>query len=59
MSGRQSAAVDAALAMIGTSDHAGQVITAYRAAILTGIALSTIYRAKKRVMVKHEEVTPA
>lgn len=59
MSGRQSAAVDAALAMIGTRDQHGQVITAYKAAMLTGIALSTIYRAEKRISVKHEEVTPA
>ena len=42
MSGRQSAVVDRALKLIA------QGKTAYRAAKLTGIALSTIYRAKKR-----------
>jgi len=40
--------VDAALAMIGKPDKNGKPITAYRAAIITGIALSTIYRAIKR-----------
>ena len=42
MSGRQSAVVDKALKLIA------QGKTAYRAAKLTGIALSTIYRAIKR-----------
>ena len=42
MSGRQSAAVDRALKLIASGK------TAYRAAKLAGIALSTIYRAQKR-----------
>lgn len=48
MSGRQSAAVDAALALIGTRDELGRTITAYRAAVIVGISLSTIYRAIAR-----------
>ena len=42
MSGRQSAAVDKALALIK------QGLTPYAAAKKVGIALSTIYRALKR-----------
>ena len=45
MSGRQSAAVDKALALIGKGKPPN---TPYKAAKLTGIALSTIYRAQKR-----------
>lgn len=42
MSGKQSAAVDKALALVKRGK------TPYRAAKLTGIALSTIYRALAR-----------
>ena len=42
MSGRQSAVVDKALRLIAGG------MTAYAAAKKVGIALSTIYRAKKR-----------
>jgi predicted DNA-binding transcriptional regulator YafY len=47
MSGRQSSSVDKALSLIGKV-RKGEVITAYRAAKLTGISLSTIYRAIAR-----------
>ncbi len=43
MSARQSSATDRALARIAGG------VTAYRAAKLEGIALSTIYRARKRL----------
>jgi len=45
MSGRQSGAVDKALALIGKGKPPN---TPYKAAKLAGIALSTIYRALKR-----------
>jgi DNA-binding IclR family transcriptional regulator len=49
MSGRQSGAVDTALALIGTLGHNGKRITAHKAAKITGIAVSTIYRALSRL----------
>lgn len=47
MSGRQSSAVDKALKLIAKG------LTPYAAAKRTGIALSTIYRAQKRIKSKH------
>ena len=35
-----------ALALVGTKNKDGNRITRYRAALMTGISLSTIYRAK-------------
>lgn len=48
MAGKQSAAVDWALALIGKPRKGGGKHTAYSAAKMHGIALSTIYRALKR-----------
>jgi transposase len=46
MTARQSAAVDRALALVA------QGMTPYRAAKIEGIALSTIYRAQKRQVLR-------
>lgn len=48
MSRRQSAAVEKALAKIGKPRRGGGLHTAYSAAKLYGLALSTIYRALAR-----------
>lgn len=48
MTRRQSSAVDKALAKIGKPRRGGGVHTAYSAAKLYGLALSTIYRALAR-----------
>ncbi len=48
MPGRQSAAVDKALALIGKRRKGGGVHTAYSAAKYYELALSTIYRALAR-----------
>lgn len=52
MTARQSSAVEHALALIGQRKPDGSVWTAYAAAKLHGLALSTIYRAIKRNAVK-------
>ncbi len=51
MSARQSSAVDQALRLVQEG------ITPYRAAKMIGIALSTIYRARKRAILKEAETT--
>ena len=53
MSARQSAAVDRALARVAAG------MTAYRAAKMESIALSTIYRALKRKREQGKKVRPA
>lgn len=55
MSRPQSAKTARALRMIGKPDGKGGTYTAYRAALLQGIALSTIYRATKRQKAKDEK----
>jgi hypothetical protein len=49
MSARQSAAVDQALQLIGKPRGDGLPHTPYSAAKAAGIALSTVYRALKRL----------
>ena len=52
MGGRQSAAVDKALDLIGKRRKGGGVHTPYSAAKVSKIALSSIYRAIKRLRTK-------
>lgn len=49
MTGRQSSATEKALKLIGKPKPGGGTYTPYAAALKYGLALSTIYRALKRV----------